>query len=298
VTDLVPTHPPPELPERPEGVERPPKWPAWFAGIGFLVGMTGTLLLVGVVAAIVGADGDGDSPGFVVLATLAQAVVFVATALVFAGFVRMPKAWHFGLRPAPFWRALGWAAGGIACFYLVAGVYAAIVPIDVEQGVTDDLGADQGTFGLVVAGLMVMIAAPFAEEFFFRGFFYRALRSRFPMLAAATIDGLVFGLIHYNFEGADALLLLPPLALLGFVFCVVYERTGSLFPVIGMHAFNNAVAYAAQADGGWQVSVVVGPLVLVACALAPRFLRPGPRSAKPVLAGGHDGSPQATSGGA
>ena len=30
-----------------------------------------------------------------------------------------------------------------------------------------------------------------------------------------------------------------------------------------MHAFNNAVAYAVQADDGWKVSVVVGPLVLV-----------------------------------
>ena len=46
-----------------------------------------------------------------------------------------------------------------------------------------------------------------------------------------------------------------------------------------MHAFNNTVAYAAQADNGWKVSVVVGPLVLVAlgrsdpvhCRAAPRL---------------------------
>ena len=65
-------------------------------------------------------------------------------------------------------------------------------------------------------------------------------------------------------------MLLPPLALLGFIFCLVYERTGSLFPVIGMHAFNNTLAFAFQADDGWKVSVVVGPLVLLACALVPR----------------------------
>jgi len=276
VENLVSTPAPLELPERPEGVERPPEWPPWFAGVGFLVAITATLLLVGLVAAIVGAEDDGSSPDFVILATLAQAAIFVATAVLFAGFVRKPKAWHFGLRPTRFWRGLGWAAAGIACFYLVAGIYSVAVPVDVEQGVTDDLGADQGTFGLIVAGLMVMIVAPFAEELFFRGFFYRALRSRYSMVAAATIDGALFGVIHFNFEGAEALLLLPPLALLGFVFCVVYEKTGSLFPVIGMHAFNNTIAYAAQADGGWQVSVVVGPLMLAACALAPRFLAPGP----------------------
>jgi len=273
---------PPELPERPDGLERAPVWPAWFAGVGFLVGITGTLLLISIGAVIVGADGEGDSPAFVIVATLAQAIVFVGTAYFFAGFVAKPKAWHFGLRKSSFWPALRWAALGIFCFYLVTAIYSVLVPTDVEQGVTEELGADQGTFGLIVAGLMVIVIAPVAEEVFFRGFFYKALRSRFSIIAAAVIDGLLFGVIHYNFEGADALLLLPPLALLGFVFCLVYEKTGSLFPVIGLHAFNNSVAYAAQADGGWQVSLAVGPLVLAACVLAPRFLSPGPRPAATV----------------
>ena len=267
------TPPPPELPERPQGVERGPLWPAWFAAVGFLVGITATLILVGIVAAIAGVDGEDDSPAFVILVTLAQAVVFVVTAVVFASLVAKPKAWQFGLRRTPFWPALGWAALGIATFYIVTGVYSAIVPTDVEQTVTEDLGADEGTFGLIAAGVMVMLVAPVAEEFFFRGFFYRALRSRFSIAAAAIADGLLFGIIHYNFEGADALLLLPPLAVLGVIFCLVYEKTGSLFPVIGMHAFNNSVAYAAQADSGWQVSLAVGPLMLGACMLAPRFFR-------------------------
>ena len=57
-------------------------------------------------------------------------------------------------------------------------------------------------------------------------------------------------LIHFDFAGADALLILPPLAVLGFIFCLVYERTGSLYPVIALHSINNSIAYAAQADGG------------------------------------------------
>lgn len=270
---------PPELPELPEGVDRNPPWPAWFAAAGFVVGLTGTALLVGIAAAVTGVDAEGDSPGFVVLATLAQAAVFVGTAVLFASFVTRPRAWHFGLRRARFWPALGWAAAGIAAFYLITAIYSVAASPDVEQGITDELGADEGALGLIVAGLMVMIVAPVAEELFFRGFFYRALRSRFSMVAAAVIDGLLFGVIHYNFEGADALLLLPPLALLGFIFCIVYEKTGSLFPVIGMHAFNNSVAYAAQADGGWQVSIAVGPLVLAGCVLAPWLLGQRSRAA-------------------
>ena len=268
------TPPPPELPERPDGVERGPAWPLWFAGVGFLVAMAATLILVGIVAAIAGVEGDGESPTFVVVGTLVQAIVFVVTAVVFAGFVAKPKAWHFGLRRTRFWPAVGWAALGIVAFYMVTLAYSPLVPEDVEQQVTDDLGADEGTLGLIAAGVMVMVVAPVAEEFFFRGFFYRALRSRFSVAAAAIIDGLLFGIIHFNFEGADALLLLPPLALLGVIFCLVYEKTGSLFPVIGMHAFNNSVAYAAQADDGWQVSVALGPVVLAACMLAPRLFRP------------------------
>ena len=53
----------------------------------------------------------------------------------------------------------------------------------------EDLGSDQGTFGLIAAGFMIVCVAPAAEEFFFRGFFYRALRSRFAVLGAAAIDG-------------------------------------------------------------------------------------------------------------
>lgn len=270
---------PPELPELPEGVDRSPRWPWWFAVAAFVVGFTGTAMLVGITAAIFGVDPEGETPGFVVLATLAQALAFVGTAILFASFVAKPRAWHFGLRRTRFWPAVGWAAAGIATFYVVTAIYAAIASPDAEQGITEELGADEGTLGLIVAGLMVMIVAPVAEELFFRGFFYRALRSRFSMIGAALIDGLLFGVIHYNFEGADALLLLPPLALLGFIFCIVYEKTGSLFPVIGMHAFNNTVAYAAQADGGWQVSLVVGPLVLAGCVLAPWLLSQRSRAA-------------------
>ena len=118
-----------------------------------------------------------------------------------------------------------------------------IVQPDAEQSVAQDLGADQGTFGMIAAGFMVICVAPVAEEFFFRGFFYRALRSRWSVLGAAAIDGLLFGVIHYDFTGADALLILPPLAILGFIFCLVYERTGSIYPTIAMHSFNNAIAF-------------------------------------------------------
>ncbi len=265
--------PPPKPPELPDGLA--PRWPAWYAGVGFLVALTGTLVAVGVVAAITGATSDEGNPTFTIVATFIQGVVFVGTAVLFASFTRRPEPWHFGLRRVPFWQAVGWAALGMFCFYVFAAVYTAVVQPDAEQTVAQDLGADEGTFGMIAAGFMVVCVAPVAEEFFFRGFFYRALRSRFSVIVAAAIDGALFGVIHFDFSGTDALLILPPLAVLGFMFCLVYERTGSLYPVIALHAFNNALAFGIQAEA-WEVSAVLGPLMLLACALVPRFTRRTP----------------------
>ena len=192
---------------------------------------------------------DDANPTFTVVATFLQGVIFIGTAVLFASFAGKPRARQFGLRPARFWPTVGWAALGLFSFYILAALYTAIVQPDAEQTVAQDLGADQGTLGRIAAGFMIICIAPVAEEFFFRGFFYRALRSRYSMLVAALIDGLLFGVIHWDFSSADALLIVPPLAALGFMFCLVYERTGSLYPVIALHALNNAIAFAVTIRG-------------------------------------------------
>jgi uncharacterized protein len=264
--------PPPDPPELPEDAR--PRWPWWYGPVGFLAGAVTGLITAGIAWAALGVDDPGESPTAIIVGTLLLDGSLVAIALLFASFVRRPKPWHFGLRRAPFWPAVGWAALGIFSFYLFAAVYSVAVDPEVEQSVAEDLGAEESTFGLVAAGFMIICVAPFAEEFFFRGFFYGALRTRFSVAVAAIIDGLVFGLIHFE-GGTDGLLIVPPLAVLGVVFCLVYERTRSLYPVVALHSINNSIAYAAQADGG-AVSAVLGPLMVAACALVPRFSRAAP----------------------
>jgi uncharacterized protein len=266
-----PPPPPPAPPELPEGAE--PRWPAWYAGVGFLVALIATLVVVGIVAAATGASTEDEDPTFTVIATFLQGLIFIGTAVLFASFVRKPRLEHFGLRPTRFWPAVGWAALGIGSFYVAVAIYSAIVQPDAEQTVAQDLGANNGTFGMIAAGFMVICVAPVAEEFFFRGFFYRALRSRWSVLAAAGIDGLLFGIIHFDFSGADALLIVPPLAALGFIFCLVYEKTGSIYPTIALHALNNAIAFGVTVEDP-SVSLVLGPLMLFACATFPRAQRP------------------------
>jgi hypothetical protein len=267
---IDPTPPPPERPERPDGAG--PRWPAWYAGVGFLVALILTLVVVGIVAAATGSSTSDSSPTFTIVATFLQGMVFIGTAVLFASFAGKPRPEQFGLRRTPFWPTVGWAALGLASFYILAALYTAIVQPDTEQTVAQDLGADQGTLGMIAAGFMVICVAPVAEEFFFRGFFYKALRSRYSILVAALIDGLLFGAIHWDFSTADGLLIVPPLAALGFTFCLVYERTGSLYPVIALHAFNNAIAFAVTVEEP-GVSLVLGPLMLLACAIVPRAQR-------------------------
>src|SRR4051794_30595285 len=140
------------------------------------------------VLAITGKSANDDSAVVTIIGTLIQAGVFIGTGVLFASFVAKPKPWQFGLRRTRFWPAVGWAALGLVAFYTFAAIYTALVNPNVEQTVTRDLGADQGTAGLIAAGVVVIVLAPLSEEFFFRGFFYRALRNRFPILVAALID--------------------------------------------------------------------------------------------------------------
>ena len=240
--------------------------------------MVATFIVVGIAAAATGTTSSTESPTFTIVATLLQGGIFVTTAILFASFTAAPRAWQFGLRRTRLWPAVAWASLGIVSFYVFAAVYSAAVHPTAKQGITESLGANQGTLGLIAAGIMVVAVAPTAEEFFFRGFFYRALRSRFRVLTAALIDGLLFGAIHYDFSGSGLLLILPPLAVLGFVLCLVYEQTGSIFPTIALHSFNNAVAYGVQAHA-WGVSAVLGPLVITACLVVPRIVERAPRPA-------------------
>lgn len=249
-----------------------PRWPAWYGPAAFVSALVIASVLGAVLAAATGSVGshtDQSSPTFTILATLLLDAVMMACAVFFAALTRRPRPWHFGLRRARLGKAVAWSVGGMVGFYLLTAAYTAALHPKGTQTVVQDLGANRGAVSMIAAGLVVIVFAPVAEEFFFRGFFYRALRSRFNVVVAAVIDGLVFGAIHYT--GSDTLSILPLLALLGFIFCLIYERVGSLYPVIALHALNNSVAYGAKASGAGAVSAVLFACVLVGCFVIPRL---------------------------
>lgn len=91
---------------------------------------------------------------------------------------------------------------------------------------------------VLLFGISVVIAAPLAEEIFFRGFLHAGLRRSLPFLPAAAISGFLFSLAH-----ADIGFVLPFLAV-GMVLAYVYERAGTLLAPIGVHFLFNAVSFS------------------------------------------------------
>jgi uncharacterized protein len=252
---------------------RPPRWPAWFGPAAFLAGLVCTLIafaIAGVVVAATGHKLPSSGPGIEIGGTLVQDGFFVAAAVAFAASVAPPRPWQFGLGGAPIGPTLKRSAAALGAFYVFVALYTGLLHPHGHQSVAKDLGATNGGLDMVLGGILVVAIAPAAEEFFFRGFFYRALRSRFSMLAAALIDAVVFGAIHYT--DPKTLSLLPILAVLGFLFCLLYERTGTLFATIALHAINNGIAYGGTVHGSGGLSAGLVAAVLVACGLALRLV--------------------------
>jgi uncharacterized protein len=207
---------------------------AW--GLAALLGIT--LVEVGVVAAF---DPELESVGarLLVQAMLAATLIAVALAVAHPGSGIAPPA-ALGLRRPG---RSPWAPAAIAyAAYLGFALVWSILVQPEQEDITRELGLDRGALATIAAGILIVAAAPLSEEVFFRGFMFGGLRLRLPFWAAGALSGAIFGLFHYT--GPDSLGVVPQLAILGFVLCWLYERTGSLWPAIGVHALNNALAFA------------------------------------------------------
>jgi membrane protease YdiL (CAAX protease family) len=278
----MPHPPPPDPPERPEGISGFPRWPAWYAPAAFATGLLALTIIGGIAGAIAGGK---LSTGAGLVLTVPLEAAFVLIAVFFASRTERPRAAHFGLRRAPFWRTVGWAALGWASFFAVSAIYGLVVKPHDKQPLLTDIKSESDTLLIVGFAVLAIVCAPIAEEFFFRGFFYRALRSRFSVVVAAVMDGVLFGLIHY--DGSDSLVSLPVLATLGVVFCLVYEKTGTLYSTIALHSLNNTLAVGVTTHD-WGLALGLGGAVLTACVVLPRMAgaggRPRPAARAPARA--------------
>lgn len=94
----------------------------------------------------------------------------------------------------------------------------------------------EGIAGLLVALLAAGVVAPLTEEMFFRGFMFPAFRDRLGEAGGIAASAAVFAVAHWQ------PLALPALFALGALLAWLYQKTGSLWPGIVLHATINSVA--------------------------------------------------------
>lgn len=266
---------PPAAPQRPSGDDGEQHWPPWSAWLALLsayafaiVGAIG----VGIVGTIFGASFSDPPPAVNIVATVVQDGAFVGAALLFASRVGAVLPSQLGFvrtRLGPALRAMGLA---YVAYFALSAVWAVLVHTHEKDNLPTSLGVNESTVALVAVCVLVTTIAPFAEETFFRGYFFGALRNWRGPWPAAVVTGVVFGAIHV--ASAPVVFLLP-LAIFGFVLCVVRWRTGSLLPCIALHAINNSIAFGASQS--WTVGqtalLAVGALSITMLACQPLVRR-------------------------
>ncbi len=94
---------------------------------------------------------------------------------------------------------------------------------------------------LPLAGVAIVLAAPLAEEIFFRGFIFAGLLRPFGLVGAMVTSGFLFAIFHVT--GPDTLGLVLPFGLIGMLFAWLYHRTGSLWASIATHLIFNLVSF-------------------------------------------------------
>ena len=96
---------------------------------------------------------------------------------------------------------------------------------------------------LLIAGIAVTIAAPLAEELFFRGLVYRALSEIWSPPLAIFVSGFLFGAFHINFA------VLIPFTILGMLLAWGFRASGSIWVPIAAHFTINSVSFTVTVIG-------------------------------------------------
>ena len=266
----------PDPPEMPVGADPFPRWPGWFGAAGFVIGVgsgiVSALLLLPVLLIVTrgwGVDSDDVLPVLELVGTLFQDIGWIVGAVLLAGTIRKPAFWQFGFRRPRLGPAVGWMLVAIAAYILLTLLYTAILqPDNAEPIETGDL---YGT--LIGSCVIIIVVAPLCEEIFFRGFLYRILRGRMGLWPALILNGALFGSVHLASGGPLAVALIAPL---GFLLCLVYERSGSIYPGIALHALNNAIVSASEFDRVSGIALAMGGGMLLFCLLAALATRTSP----------------------
>lgn len=235
------------IPEEPLALQAPPPAPRapWglrdmvLAGAALLAVLLAVILALVIVMFMLGwTDPTRLPPTLMVAALLAQNGLFLGATWAF-GPGRYKTGWaSLGLRRFPAFKSLAMTALALGEILVINSVWSLVqqrFDLAPQPSMLPWFGGGVG--GLALAMLLGGGLVGFAEESFFRGFLYAGLRARWGVGWAAVISSAIFAALH----------LLPsvilPVFVMGMLFCWLYERTGSLWPGIALHATVNSLAF-------------------------------------------------------
>ena len=178
-------------------------------------------------------------PGILLPMLLTLQLVLLAVSL--AGGILSPtplkRRLRLGRAVLP-WYGYPIVAVGTLAFGYSSGVLIELLGLG-EEGVLEEFEkAIAGMRGLTLflTALVIGLAPAFGEEFLLRGYMQTRLAQRWTRMTALFITSLLFGVLHMDLvQGTMAVGM-------GLFLGEVADRTGSIWPAVVGHAFNNTVA--------------------------------------------------------
>lgn len=243
---------------------------AWFLLGQVVIGLPLSFLVV-----MLGVEAtDLTSPGLLATVLVTQVGVILSG----LGYLKLRGRlnWRLWGPIRPRLSHVGWGLlvgiGGFLGIQVVLGVLlSALDEADPpEQELLSAVGVDPLVTVLVI--LAAVVLAPIGEELFFRGILFQALRRRVGLWAAATISSAVFGVVHVEVIGIDAL---PAVVAAVVLLCFAVVPRFPLLVRLLLGALGLAAVAFAIAAGGWTAVLVPTGLAALGFVLALTFHRTG-----------------------
>ncbi len=171
---------------------------------------------------------------FISLSTIVSTIVICLILILFT-YLRKnyPTKVYMGFT-WPTWKEFGfWLAVLIGLNLLMAGLF---TMLGWSMKSPEMIALYKNTELAILFWITVVIAAPFAEEFFFRGFLLESWKHSFlGVYGAIILTALIWGVIHLQYDWH----IIGVIVLMGIVFGLARTKTGSLYLVMTLHAINN-----------------------------------------------------------
>lgn len=211
---------------------------SFLIGLVFMAVQYSIAWLYFLVTAPAAANGQPAQASGTLISIVTIAAALVCSALIFA-LVRKSRSsmrdW-LGLKPVSIKQLVVWVLA-LFVFSFLSNLVAAYFEHDMVTNFVRDLYGSSKNIYLL--GFAVVIAAPFFEELFFRGFMFSGIsRSRLGIVGGILITALIWTAVHQQYDWYVR----GNILLLGILFGYARHRSGSLLPSFTMHALMNAMA--------------------------------------------------------